>query len=129
MTAQYGQQSPFYPSEDTSPVGHFEGGRAVGEDIAQDFGDYISMSEGIDQRSIFGMLPSMEQQTPRRNKGKGKERASPTSPKGWAVPEGNRVQLRVLDFHIPDRYIKVRVQKALPRKDGTREERENIITW
>ena len=47
----------------------------------------------------------------------------------WIVPEKNRVQLMVVDFHIPDRYIKVKCQRALEGKDGRREERETVIAW
>jgi hypothetical protein len=49
--------------------------------------------------------------------------------KEWIVPEKNRVQLIVVDFHIPDRYIKVKCQRALESKDGRREERETVIAW
>jgi hypothetical protein len=49
--------------------------------------------------------------------------------KGWVVPEENRVQLMVVDFHIPERYIKVKCQKTLPKKDGMKEERETVIAW
>jgi hypothetical protein len=56
---------------------------------------------------------------------KGKE--TPTN--AWKVPEKNRVQLMVVDFHIPDRYIKVKCQRALESKDGRREERETVIAW
>jgi hypothetical protein len=47
----------------------------------------------------------------------------------WIVPEKNRVQLMVVDFHIPDRYIKVKCQRAVEGKDGRREERETVIAW
>jgi hypothetical protein len=56
---------------------------------------------------------------------KGKELSS----NAWRVPERNRVQLMVVDFHIPDRYIKVKCQRALEGKDGRREERETVIAW
>jgi len=45
------------------------------------------------------------------------------------VPEENRVQLTVVDFHIPDRYIKVKCQKALVGENGLREQRETVIAW
>jgi Fungal specific transcription factor domain len=47
----------------------------------------------------------------------------------WIVPEKNRVQLMVVDFHIPDRYIKVKCQRSLVGKDGRKEERETVIAW
>ena len=49
--------------------------------------------------------------------------------KHWMVPEDNRVRLMTVDFHIPERYIKVKCQKALLGADGTREERETVIAW
>ena len=52
-----------------------------------------------------------------------------TETRHWMVPEENRVQLTVVDFHIPDRYIKVKCQKALVGEDGTREQRETVIAW
>ena len=50
--------------------------------------------------------------------------------KVWSVPEENRVRLVVVDFHIPDRYVKVKCQTAvLLGSDGMRTERETIIAW
>ena len=49
--------------------------------------------------------------------------------KEWVVPEENRVQLVVVDFHIPERYIKVKCQRAIEGNDGRREERETVIAW
>lgn len=60
--------------------------------------------------------------------GMGREVESPAT-RGWVVPEANRVQLKVVEFHIPDRYIRVKCQRALRGKDGTREEREAVIAW
>jgi len=37
--------------------------------------------------------------------------------------------LMVVDFHIPERYIMVKCQKALPDADGKKEERETVIAW
>jgi len=45
------------------------------------------------------------------------------------VPEKNRVQLMVVDFHISDRYIKLKCQKVVKGENGTREERETVIAW
>lgn len=47
----------------------------------------------------------------------------------WVVPEENRVRLTLVDYHIADRYIKVRCEKALLNGDGTRDERETVIAW
>jgi hypothetical protein len=54
---------------------------------------------------------------------------SESSTNEWIVPEKNRVQLVLVDFHIPKRYIKVKCQRALEDKDGRREERETVIAW
>jgi hypothetical protein len=65
-------------------------------------------------------------------KGKGVERggeSTGTGGKGSVVPKENRVQLLVVDFHIPERFIKVKCQRAVPSKDGAREERETVIAW
>ena len=64
-----------------------------------------------------------------RKKSMGKARGKEAMRKGWVVPEENRVRLMVVDFHIPERYIKVKCHKALLRADGTREERETVIAW
>ncbi|KIN02028.1 hypothetical protein OIDMADRAFT_121649, partial [Oidiodendron maius Zn] len=45
------------------------------------------------------------------------------------VPEKNRVQITVLHFHIPERYIKFKCRKALPGANGSRDEREIVLTW
>ncbi len=66
---------------------------------------------------------------PETREGKGTENGREFGMRDWTVPEENRVQLMVVDFHIPDRYIKVKCQRALPSKDGTREERETVIAW
>jgi hypothetical protein len=53
--------------------------------------------------------------------GKGKE-----VKREWVVPEENRVRLVMVDFHIPEKYIKVKCQKALPGAEGTY---ETVIGW
>jgi hypothetical protein len=44
------------------------------------------------------------------------------------VPEENRVRLTVVEFHIPERYLKVGCQKALAGLE-LKEERETVIAW
>jgi len=56
-------------------------------------------------------------------------RERPVLRSGWTVPEKNRVQLMVVDFHIPERFIKVKCQGVLVGDDGTRKEREKVIYW
>ncbi|KAE9377133.1 hypothetical protein N431DRAFT_480242 [Stipitochalara longipes BDJ] len=73
-----------------------------------------------------GMKPTMNGiARSNRDSMKGKDQST----NEWTVPERNRVQLMVVDFHIPDRYIKVKCQRALEGKDGRREERETVIAW
>lgn len=47
----------------------------------------------------------------------------------WTVPEDRRFQLVVVDFHISERYIRVKCKRSMPSKDGTREERESVMAW
>ncbi|PQE17519.1 putative UPC2 Regulatory involved in control of sterol uptake protein [Rutstroemia sp. NJR-2017a BBW] len=47
----------------------------------------------------------------------------------WTIPEDRRFKLVIVDFHMQERYIMVKCHKAIPRRDGTREERESIIAW
>ncbi|KAH8591609.1 hypothetical protein B0O99DRAFT_519239 [Bisporella sp. PMI_857] len=47
----------------------------------------------------------------------------------WTVPEEKRVQLTITEFHIPERHIKVKCQKALVGRDGKRDLRETVIAW
>jgi hypothetical protein len=49
--------------------------------------------------------------------------------KGWRVPEKNRVELTVLEFHIPERYIKFRCRRTLLSEDGSREVRDVVMGW
>ncbi|KAG4421316.1 hypothetical protein IFR04_005499 [Cadophora malorum] len=52
-----------------------------------------------------------------------------TSYTTWHVPEENRFVLTMIEYHIPERYLKAKIQKAVPSLDGTREERESVIAW
>lgn len=45
------------------------------------------------------------------------------------VPEENRVRLAMVDWHISDRYMKVRCHKVITSPHGSREERETIVAW
>ncbi|CZT00135.1 uncharacterized protein RAG0_08287 [Rhynchosporium agropyri] len=48
---------------------------------------------------------------------------------GWFVPEENRVQLMVAHFQMAERHIKVKCQRAIPGKDGKKQERMAVIGW
>ncbi|PVH89268.1 hypothetical protein DL98DRAFT_445117 [Cadophora sp. DSE1049] len=55
--------------------------------------------------------------------------AEDTDHKTQIVPEENRFVLTVIDYHTPERFLKAKIQKAVPGPDGTREERETVIAW
>ncbi|TVY82416.1 Transcriptional regulatory protein moc3 [Lachnellula suecica] len=113
-----------YATENAGVFDYFEGGEAFpGEGLGESANEFAS-SIGDNSVNRTGMTPNMEHQIQRTDKGKGKEAAP-----GWFVPEENRVQLRLFDYHMPDRYAKARVRKGLARKDGAKEERETIIAW
>lgn len=76
-------------------------------------------------RSANGQIP----RSARRNINLNISENLPRSQSPWIVPEENRVQLTVVDFHIPDRYIKVKCQKVLLGDNGEREVREAVIAW
>jgi hypothetical protein len=97
-------------------------GRGVNEFGSRNMGGNLENSIGM-RASIEAVSRPKGREEKWYNKGKVMEI------KRWIVPEENRVQLTVVDFHIPDRYIKVKCQRALLSKDGTREERETVIAW
>ncbi|RFU35387.1 hypothetical protein B7463_g943, partial [Scytalidium lignicola] len=47
----------------------------------------------------------------------------------YLIPEEKRMQLMIVDFHVPDRYIKVKCRGAIAMEDGKRVERETVIAW
>lgn len=119
------QESFNYPSppqgaDELAVVGAWEDGRRISNTVNQAIaaGEYVTETDGAvvsnRRRKVGGST-------------KGKEKA--INEENWIVPEENRVQLMVVDFHIPKRYIKVKCQKALLREDGSREERESVIAW
>lgn len=122
-----------YPSpppfvEDASSTGGWENGRRI-SDAVNEVVRKRALSE-IDENNLINTAGSSLSSTGGKRKksvvkGKGKEVVR----KGWMVPEENRVRLMVVDFHIPERYIMVKCQKALTSPDGTREERETVIAW
>lgn len=124
-----------YPSppplvEDVSTIGGYEDGRRISEVVNETVGKTaLNEIDGNNLRNIAGSFPWSGSTTGSRKssvvKGKGKEVAR----KDWMVPEENRVRLMVVDFHIPERYIKVKCQKVVPGADGTKEERETVIAW
>jgi len=92
-----------------------------GEDIFDASEAATSAGRVIAERSRAGMK--------RKRSGDHNEEQGQNQNRGWMVPEKNRVTLIVVDFHIPDRYIKVKCQKVVPGPDGKKEERETVIAW
>ena len=134
---QFSYPSPPDIVDEMGRGGGWEAGRKISETVNEMIGrgrinEYASRSEGGELMDSAGLPPistppmsaggvggAMRKKSVVKGKGKEKE--------GWFVPEENRVQLVVVDFHIPDRYIKVKCHKALPREDGTREEMETVL--
>ncbi|TVY90958.1 hypothetical protein LAWI1_G005433 [Lachnellula willkommii] len=125
---QYGNPAAPFFAEATGSSGFPEGRTTVTEGAHQGFGiEESASSSGGNVLVHRGKPPNLKQQMPRKSKGKGK--APENVAKGWVVPEENRVQLRAYKFHIPERHVNVRVQKALIARDGSSEERETVLAW
>ncbi|KAK0104492.1 hypothetical protein ONS95_004780 [Cadophora gregata] len=141
--------------EDKRSVGGWEAGRRISEVVNEMHGSsdeygaeaygpgakrhahsgFFSIGEQNGNGSLNGKANGKAKAVPSRKKsrttngnanGNGNINGSGS---GWYVPEQNRVQLMVVDFHLPERYIKVKCQRALPGRDGKREERETVIAW
>ncbi|TVY16038.1 hypothetical protein LARI1_G007337 [Lachnellula arida] len=125
---QYGNPAAPFFGEETGSSGFPEGRNTVTEGAHQGFGiEESASSSGGNVLVHRGKPPNLKHQIPRKSKGKGKAPAN--TAKGWVVPEENRVQLRAYKFHIPERHVNVRVQKALIARDGSSEERETVLAW
>lgn len=110
------------PVGDTAePPGGWEDGMVISDAINQVIGDH------------FGDEFMQEQDTPPLEPSAGAmealKRRRPVFLKEWRVPEKNRVQITVLNFHIPERNIKFKCRRALPDENGIREEREIVLDW
>jgi hypothetical protein len=114
---QFNYPSPPQVRDDVPLVGGWENGKRISHTVNEAIigsgseGPIVANRLGIQRRRAGGI------------------KAKTNRDDGWTVPEEHRVQLMVVDFHIPDRYIKVKCQKALLREDGSREERETVIAW
>ena len=124
-----------YPSpppfvEDVNSMGGWEDGKKISDVVNEAVGKEPALNE-IDGSHLINIARS----APRSGSSSGGRKKSLSKGKGrvamksWVVPEENRVRLMVVDFHIPERYIRVKCQKALSGADGTREERETVIAW
>ncbi|TVY39574.1 Transcriptional regulatory protein [Lachnellula occidentalis] len=125
---QYGNPAAPFFGENTGSSKNFDCRSTVTEGVDQGLGlDECASSRGGDGMVHRGNVSNPRQQIPRKSKGKGKGPVNMA--KGWVVPEENRVQLRGYKFHIPERHVNVTVQKALPTRSGSREEREIVLAW
>jgi hypothetical protein len=125
-----GYPSPPNIVDEMGHGGCWEDGRkisdVVNESVGRSNNEFTAINEasgagkGVTSRMVVGRKKSIVKE-------KVKETEEET--KGWMVPEKNRVQLMVVDFHMPDRYIKVKCQKTIKGEDETREERETVIAW
>ncbi|KAG4025119.1 hypothetical protein MFRU_066g00220 [Monilinia fructicola] len=117
------EQSPQSYDELLSPE-YWSNGEIVPDvDILQEsFASYWSQSQSPTPRTpsslTLACTPPMKERAP-----------GPRRNNVWMVPEDKRFQLVVVDFHIQERYIRVKCKRSVPKKDGTREERETIIAW
>jgi hypothetical protein len=114
---RFNYPSPPQVGDDVPIVGGWENGKRISHTVNEAIigsgsdGPIVANRLGIQRRKASGIKGKVNRDN------------------GWIVPEEHRVQLMVVDFHIPDRYIKVKCQKALLREDGSREERETVIAW
>lgn len=115
------------PVDDKSGIGGWEDGRKISDVVNEAVGKSEDHLVSSTASSPKGGTSSgrRKKSVVKAKEAKGKQ----TARRGWMVPEENRVRLMVVDFHIPERYIKVKCQKALPGRDGKREERETVIAW
>jgi len=119
-----------YPSPASADEygGYRENGELLSRSLPGAINEYVSAKDGGALEHGSGLrFPNWFGMTNKRDKTGHKGRANET--RHWMVPEENRVQLTVVDFHITERYIKVKCQKALVGEDGTREQRETVIAW
>jgi hypothetical protein len=136
---QIGYPSPPNIVDEMGHGGGWEGGRKISEvvNVAIGRGPH---GEGADSEPFSSNTMNLPKRGGRKRKGSGEKESwvegttmiggqDDMRKGGWMVPEKNRVQLTVVSFHVPDRYIKVKCQKAIANADGIREERETVIAW
>ncbi len=126
--------SPPHHVEDTRSIGGWESGRRISEVVIEMHGEeHEAYGPGAKRHASMPAFSTGGENGNGRGKSGGRKRSAAKNKEqesdGWIVPEGNRVQLMVVDFHVPERYIKVKCQRALVGKNGRREERETVIAW
>ena len=133
--ARFSYPSPPPLVEDVNSLGGWEDGKRISDAVNEAVGKGPALSEidggNLINRARSGPRPGSSSGGRKKSLSKGQQKGKGTEVirKGWVVPEENRVRLMVVDFHIPERYIKVKCQRAQPGADGTREERETLIAW
>jgi hypothetical protein len=128
---RFSYPSPPPLAEDVNSSGGWEDGKRISDVVNEAVGKGLALNEidGSHLVNTAGSTPRSGSSTGGREKSLSKGKGREVMWKSSVVPEENRVRLMVVDFHIPERYIKVKCQKALPGVDGTRQERETVIAW
>ncbi|KAG0649745.1 Aspercryptin biosynthesis cluster-specific transcription regulator atnN ame [Hyphodiscus hymeniophilus] len=120
---------PSPPPVERGSVGGWEDGKSISDAVNEAVGkrnfgknerEHAVSSTASRPRGTTGAKP---------NKNEVQQNGGEVHQRGWMVPEENRVRLMVVDFHFPERYVKVKCQKALPGVDGKKEGRETVIAW
>lgn len=115
----FDHSGPHIAVDKTEPPGGWEDGKRLSEVITRIVGDHLTDDISNEAEATAegpNPNPSLLQRRP-------------LFLKGWRVPEENRVQLTVVEFHIPERHIKFKCRSTLVREDGSRDERETVISW
>jgi hypothetical protein len=115
----FDHSGPQLAVDKTEPPGGWEDGKRLSEVITRIVGGHLT-DDMSDEAEGTAEGPNPNPNLLKRR---------PVFLKGWRVPEENRVQLTVVEFHIPERHIKFKCRSMLVREDGSREERETVISW
>lgn len=100
---------------------------ALNEHIGQGIAEYGPAKDGSKLLNSAGIRGRVVPRRPSPVKEISTEESLPLGK--WVIPEENRVKLMVVDFHMPDRHIRVKCQRVLLGTNGKRVERETVIAW
>ena len=117
----FDHSTPHLARDLTESPGGWEDGNMLSDVINQIIGDHVS-DDCAHESEAAAEMPNVDAIEALRKR-------RPVFLKEWRVPEKNRIQITVLQFHIPERFIKYKCRRAIPGEDGTREEREVVLTW
>lgn len=111
-----------HPARDmTESPGGWEDGKELADVINQIIGDHIA-DDPPHESEAAAVMPNADAIEALSNR-------RPVFLKEWRVPEKNRIQITVVHFHIPERFIRCKCRRAIPGEDGIREEKEHVLTW